>query len=80
MDRLLRFLWSGGGHMRGDYIAAPPWPWLVLSPEGEFLGRTSAPGRHFHRGHVLTSEEDPESGERFPVLYRIRSAVPGLEY
>jgi hypothetical protein len=52
----------------------------VLSPEGEFLGRTSAPGRHFHRGHVLTSEEDPESGERFPVLYRIRSAVPGLEY
>lgn len=54
--------------------------WLVLSPEGEFLGRTTAPGRHFHRGHVLTTEEDPESGERLPVLYRMRPTVRQIDY
>lgn len=74
------FVWLMPLPDHGGYQSGPPWPWLVLSPEGEFLGRTTAPGTQFHRGHVLTSEEDPESGERFPVLYRIRSAVPGLEY
>jgi hypothetical protein len=52
---------------------------LVLSPEGEYLGRTTAPGWSV-QGHVLATEEDPDSGERFPVVYRIKPAVPGLVY
>lgn len=64
----------------GGLQSDPPFTWLVLSPEGEFLGRTKAPGSQFHNGHVLTAEEDPASGERLPVLYRMRPAVSGIDY
>jgi hypothetical protein len=74
------FVWLMPLPDHGGFQSGPSWSWLVLSPEGEYLGRTLAPGSRFHRGHVLTAEEDPDSGEQFPVVYRIRPAVPGLEY
>ena len=74
------FVWLMPLPDHGGFQSGPSWSWLVLSAEGEYLGRTLAPGSRFHRGHVLASEEDPDSGEQFPVVYRIRPAVPGLEY
>ena len=55
----------------------------VLSPEGEYLGITSRPygtGAVVSHGRLLILEEDPESGEVLPTVYRILPAVEGLEY
>ena len=55
--------------------------WFVLSPEGEYLGQTISPGwADVQRGHSLAVEDDPETAERMPVVYRIRPAVEGLQY
>lgn len=56
---------------------------LVLSPEGEFLGRTSTPPVDFvsfGRGYLLASVSDSETGEMVPTVYSIRSIVRGLKY
>lgn len=59
----------------------PMFTFLVLSPEGEFLGTTTMPDAgSVSRGHLLTMAEDPETGEHLPTVYRIRAAVPGLGY
>jgi len=55
----------------------------LLSPEGEYLGDTTRPfksGSSVSHGRFLILEEDPESGEIVPTVYRIRSAVAGLKY
>lgn len=55
--------------------------WVVVSPDGEYLGRTTTPGwAQPHRGYLLTVLEDTTSGERIPTVYRIRPAVEGLTY
>lgn len=56
---------------------------MVLSPEGEYLGITSRPYRpntYITRGQMFILEEDPESGEILPTIYRINPAVRGLVY
>lgn len=56
---------------------------MVLSPEGEYLGNTSRPYRpdtHIIQGRMYLLEEDPETGEILPTVYRINSAVSGLKY
>ncbi len=56
---------------------------MVLSPEGEYLGTTSRPYRpntYISRGQMFILEEDPESGEILPTVYRIDPAVRGFAY
>ncbi len=60
----------------------------LLSPEGEYLGMTTRPigsssissNAIVSQGRLLVLEEDPESGEILPVIYRITPAVRGLRY
>jgi hypothetical protein len=55
----------------------------VLSPDGEYLGITSRPhgtGAVVSHGRLLILEENPESGEILPAVYRIVPAVDGLKY
>jgi hypothetical protein len=57
--------------------------YMVLSPEGEYLGNTSRPYRpetHISKGHMYLLEEDPETGEILPTVYRIIPAINGLNY
>lgn len=55
--------------------------WIVLSPEGEFLGYTTPPSPGLITGgHLLSRVVDPETEEPYPVVYRIGPAVEGLEY
>jgi hypothetical protein len=75
------FVWLDPLPDYGVGVETGTYRFVIFSPEGEHLGQTTTPGwPQPHRGHVLTAEEDPDSGERFPVVYRIRPAVPGLEY
>ncbi|MFC1529176.1 6-bladed beta-propeller [Gemmatimonadota bacterium] len=56
---------------------------LVLSPEGEYLGNTIRPtgsNSSVSHGRLYVLEEDPDSGEILPTIYRIRSAVDGFIY
>jgi len=54
---------------------------LIFSPEGEYLGRTTPPRPGtVSRGHLLTSDVDRATEEMFPVVYQIRPAVEGLSY
>jgi hypothetical protein len=64
-----------------DPYDAPP-AFLVLSPEGELLGRTTTPESRgsISRGHYCVLRADPDTGEITPVVYRISSAVPGFVY
>ncbi len=46
----------------------------VLSPEGEYLGDTVWPmlvSGHIRGGRLLGIREDPETGERIPVVFRL---------
>ena len=56
---------------------------MVLNPEGEYLGTTSRPyhsSTSISGGRLYILEEDPESGEILPTIYRINPAVRGLIY
>lgn len=57
---------------------------LVLSPEGEYLGVTSRPfgpaGASVSGGRLYILEENHETGEMRPTVYRIVPAVRGLAY
>jgi hypothetical protein len=56
---------------------------MLLSPEGEFLGRAMVPPisfLKFSQGHFLTNVRDPETGESTLTVYEIRPTVPGLKY
>jgi hypothetical protein len=73
------FVWLSIDHVRD--LPEGSYRWAVFSPEGEYLGQTTTPGwPQPQRGHLLIRWEDPESGEVFPVVYRIRSMVEGVEY
>jgi hypothetical protein len=56
---------------------------MVLSPEGEYLGMSSRPyglSTFITRGQMFILEEDLETGEILPTVYRISPAVRGLAY
>ncbi len=55
----------------------------ILSPDGEYLGDTTRPfmlGSSISRGRLLILEEDPDTGEFIPTIYRIHSAIDGFIY
>ena len=57
--------------------------YMVLSPEGEYLGTTSRPydpSASMSGGRLYILEEDRETGEILPTVYRINPAVRGLQY
>ena len=87
--------WSGVGideygyHWIGrhtDYTAPDPYAepgrYMLLSPEGEYLGEFQNPesrgGRS--RGHFLSIREDEETGEMHYIVYRMVPAVEGFVY
>jgi hypothetical protein len=55
---------------------------MLLSPEGEWLGITGRPGfmGSVSTGHLLAWDVDRDTGALIPVVYRIRSAVTGFDY
>ncbi len=70
-----------------DYAAwEPDWTYNfsfeVLSPEGEYLGRTTFPiySGNLSRGHLLTVQEDEVTGETAYIIYRLRPLPEGLIY
>ncbi len=55
----------------------------ILSPDGEYLGDTTRAymqGSSISQGRLLILEEDPDTGEFIPTIYRIRPVVDGLKY
>ncbi len=55
----------------------------VLSPEGEYLGDTVWPllvAGHIRGGRLLGIREDPETGEKIPIIYRMISLREGMIY
>lgn len=58
----------------------------IISPEGEYLGNTRWPSwvrissGSVAQGCFLGYREDRETGERFPTIYSISSAVEGFDY
>ncbi len=65
----------------GGNVEGPLRRYLVLSPEGEYLGVTTTPARgdcRITRGRLVSLERDPESQAPHVVAWRIRPAVPGL--
>ncbi len=63
--------------------AIPTFTYIIVSPEGEFIGRTKRhkDGRiRISRGHMLEILYDQESGERSLLVYAIRPLVVGLNY
>ncbi len=67
------------------YSADQPWPgslFLVLSPEGEYLGHTRRPIGYgtFRNGRFMGIVSDEETGAAVPTIYRIVPAVEGLKY
>lgn len=60
---------------------------LIISPDGEYLGDTvfpEVPDSTIQlmpsKGHMLLTFEDPETGQKVFSVYSIRSVVEGLEY
>lgn len=57
---------------------------MVLSPEGEYLGQVRMPShsgaKGFSNGYLMLVRYEPETGEQFPTVYRILPAVRGLKY
>ena len=61
----------------------PTFTYIIVSPEGEFIGRTNRhkDGRiRISRGHMLEILYDQESGERSLLVYALRPLVVGLNY
>lgn len=56
--------------------------WLVLSPEGEFLGRTRLMAGEVNicHGHLLTIQGNEETGAQDLIVYKIRPLARGLRY
>jgi hypothetical protein len=54
----------------------------LLSPEGEYLGKTEYPERMARpcRGYLMTSREDEETGELFLTVFRMVPAVEGFKF
>jgi hypothetical protein len=65
----------------GGAVEGPLRRYLVLSPEGEYLGITTTPARgdcRITRGQMVSLERDPETQAPHVVAWRIRPVVPGL--
>jgi hypothetical protein len=61
---------QGGGYLH-----------LLLSPEGEFLGRSRTPDTgSVYYGHFLGIVRDPETGEETPTVWRLNPAAAGFRY
>jgi hypothetical protein len=56
--------------------------WRLLSPEGEYLGDTGFQAQEatISHGHLLTIQENEETGEKDLIVYEIRPQVRGLRY
>ncbi|MFC1529157.1 6-bladed beta-propeller [Gemmatimonadota bacterium] len=56
--------------------------WRVLSPEGEYLGETrfAAVEASISHGHMLTIQENEETGVQDLIVYDIRPVARGLRY
>ncbi|MFC1539981.1 6-bladed beta-propeller [Gemmatimonadota bacterium] len=83
MDDLGYFWLLDADQIRLMEIAQAGLDMMLLSPEGEFLGRTKAPPisfLKFSRGRFLTNVRDPETGESTLTVYEVRPTVPGLIY
>jgi len=54
----------------------------IVSPEGEYLGLTRRPPGNaaFYRDRLLVAFNDRGEGVQYVRVYRVRSAMPGLEY
>lgn len=66
-------------------VQTEPWAprYKVLSPKGEYLGDTVWPqliSGHVRGGRLLGIQEDPETGEKIPVIYRIIALQEGFIY
>ncbi len=56
---------------------------MVLSPEGEYLGTTTRPARpgsSIVGGRLYILEENIETGEILPTVYRLEPVAPGFTY
>ena len=73
---------TGHYNYASDDPYAVPTAMMVLRPVGEYLGDTAfrSPFSTVSRGHLLTVNEDQETGEMDYIAYRIVSAIPGFEY
>ncbi|MFC1529183.1 6-bladed beta-propeller [Gemmatimonadota bacterium] len=75
-------------HEHDDLTVEEPWTlqpsFKVLSPDGEYLGKTEWPVRFpsakVSRGHLLTMQENQESGEIEYIIYRLEPAVRRFNY
>jgi len=79
----LGYFWLGGNPDYGaDGDSRYRQPYIVLSPEGEYLGKSLLPERNFNfsHGHLLTVHANEETGEEELIVYRIHPAVEGLDY
>jgi len=56
--------------------------WRILSPEGEYLGNTQcmATEARISRGHLLTIQENEETGAQDLIVYKIHPLARGLRY
>ncbi len=66
-------------------LQTEPWAprYRVLSPKGEYLGDSVWPllvAGHVRNGRLLGIQEDPETGEKIPVIYRIVALQEGFIY
>ncbi len=66
-------------------VQTEPWAprYRVLSPDGEYLGDTVWPqlvSGHIQGGCLLGIQEDPETGEKVPVIYRMIALQEGFTY
>lgn len=68
------FLWLLKADVRDP--VDPTYRYDIFSPEGEYLGETTPPGpSQPSHGKLLTMWEDPETGEEYPVVYRVVMAA-----
>ena len=66
-------------------VQTEPWAphYRVLSPEGEYLGDTRWPqleDGHVWNGRLLGIQEDPETGEKIPTIWRLIPVAEGFIY
>ncbi|MFC1529521.1 6-bladed beta-propeller [Gemmatimonadota bacterium] len=86
-----RLIYSDEGYLflrprvseQGVAIADEYAGFIVLSPEGEYLGRTKPPegnNASIGGGKLVINNEDAETGEFTITVYEIRSSIAGLDY
>jgi len=77
------FIWLGDIWMSETEIREYGANMMVISPEGEYLGKSRIPGMvfaKFTRGRLLANYQNSETGEYKLIVYEIRPIVEGLAY